>query len=84
MDDSQIEPLADALSALGWLYVLVRKTEDGETYLDLAETEQSDPVASVWFEPNGEVIWGDEYEYSTQLSDPVATARTILYTIKDD
>ena len=83
MDTSQIDALAEALAAHGWLFVLVRQTEDGEQYIDLAESAEADPVASVWFDPSGEIVWGDEYEYSMQLSDPSLSAQTILYTLKD-
>lgn len=84
MESDQVTALADALAHEGWWYVLVRQTEEGEKYIDLAASPTADPVASVWFDPSGLIVWGDEYEFSTQVPDPLQQAKTILYTIKDN
>jgi hypothetical protein len=76
--------LAAALARNGQWYALVRETEDGEEYVDLAVDERSQPVESVWFDP-GLVTWGDEYQYSLLLGGDVdELARAILYTLRDD
>lgn len=62
---------------------LVRKTEDGDTYVDLATSVTEPPVESVWFDP-GRITWGDEYQYSLEDGGDVdQVANAILYTLRD-
>ena len=74
--------LADALAKNGPWSAFVRKTETGERYVDLAREASDQPTETVWFDP-GRAVWGDEFQYSTDLGDMNETAKVILYTMRD-
>lgn len=74
--------LAEALAKNGPWSAFVRQTETGEKYIDLARDASYQPTESVWFDP-GRAVWGDNYEFTTDLGDMDETAKVILYTMRD-
>lgn len=80
--DQSPDDLCSALARNGQFTSLVRRTDDGEVYVDLAVSPVDQPVESVWFDP-GRVTWGDEYQYSLEDGDVNDVANAILYTLRD-
>lgn len=79
-----VDALATALAREGPYDALVRSTETGERYVDLATDASAQPVASVWFDAD-KVVWGDEYQFSLPLGmDHSDVARAVLYTLRDE
>lgn len=78
-----VDALATALAREGPWDALVRRTETGERYVDLATSTGDQPVESVWFDAD-KVVWGDEYQFSLPLAeDNNDIARAVLYTLRD-
>lgn len=83
MNPNLVEDLTTALARNGTWTAIIRKTEDGEQYVDLADDVQSQPVESVWFDPT-RVVWGSEYQFSVPADDDTNDiANAILYTLRD-